>query len=117
MPQMLAICGLDCATCPAYIAHSTNDNTLREKTAKQWAQDYKAPFTPEMIDCVGCTVVDGPHIGHCAECQIRICGLKKKEKNCGHCAEYPCAVISTFIENVPPAKANLEAVKKNLNRL
>jgi len=112
--QLLAICGLDCATCPAHVAHMTNDQALREKTAVQWSKDYGAAFTPEMIDCVGCTVTGGPHIGHCAECEMRKCGLLKKMENCGRCAEYPCAVISKFIENVPPAKANLEAVRASI---
>jgi hypothetical protein len=117
MSQLLAICGLDCATCPAFIAHNTRDRALQEKTAKEWAQQFKFDFTPEMIDCVGCTVEAGPHIGHCAECEIRTCGLRKKEKNCGHCTEYPCALISKFIDNVPPAKTNLEAVRKSLKQL
>lgn len=111
MSELLAICGLDCAACPAYIAHNTLDRALQEKTAKEWAQQFKFDFTPEMIDCVGCTVAGGPHIGHCAECEMRKCGLEKKVQNCAYCAEYPCAVIGKFIENVPPAKANLEEVR------
>ncbi|MCU0606555.1 MAG: DUF3795 domain-containing protein [Candidatus Edwardsbacteria bacterium] len=112
MPQLLAICGLDCATCPACISHDTHDRALQERTAAQWTKDYGAAFTPEMIDCVGCTVAAGPHIGHCAECEMRTCGLAKKVENCALCAEYPCALIGKFIENVPPAKANLDAVRK-----
>ena len=111
MPKLLAICGLDCATCPAYIAHNTHDRALQEKTAKEWAVQFTFDFTPEMIDCVGCTAAGGPHIGHCAECEMRKCGLSKKVDNCAHCAEYPCAVISKFTANVPPAKANLEEVR------
>ncbi|MDI6739700.1 MAG: DUF3795 domain-containing protein [Candidatus Edwardsbacteria bacterium] len=116
MPKMLAICGLDCAVCPAFIAHKTNDQELREKTAIQWSKDYGADIKPQDVNCVGCVVAEGVHVGHCFECEMRKCGQGKKVKNCAHCAEYPCAVISKFIENVPPAKANLEEVRASLKK-
>ena len=36
MKKLIAICGLDCETCDARIAILTDDNALREKTAKAW---------------------------------------------------------------------------------
>jgi hypothetical protein len=107
----IAMCGLDCAVCPAYIVHDTGDLVLREKTAREWKEQYGADITPEMVDCVGCTVAEGVHIGHCFECEIRKCGLGKKVENCAVCLDFPCAVVSGFIEKVPPAKANLENIR------
>jgi hypothetical protein len=107
----IAMCGLDCAVCPAYIVHDTGDLVLREKTAREWKEQYGADITPEMVDCVGCTVAEGVHIGHCFECEIRKCGLGKKVENCAFCLDFPCAVVSGFIEKVPPAKANLENIR------
>ncbi len=54
MNKMIAFCGLDCEKCDAYLATVTNDNALREKTAKLWAEMNNAPITPEMINCMGC---------------------------------------------------------------
>lgn len=73
----IAICGLDCSVCPAYVVHQTGDAALREKTAEEWKKQYGAEITPEMVDCAGCTVLEGPHIGYCFECEIRKCGLEK----------------------------------------
>jgi hypothetical protein len=47
---------------------------------------------------------------------MRKCGLSKKVDNCALCAEYPCAIISKFTANVPPAKANLEEVRASLKK-
>jgi hypothetical protein len=111
MKPTYAMCGLDCSICPAFIARKTNDQALREKTAVQWSKDYHVEFKPKMVNCDGCTAIGGVHIGHCAECEIRICALAKGVRNCALCAEYPCPTISAFIAKVPPAKENLEKIR------
>ncbi len=109
--KMLGMCGLDCATCPAFTAHKTNDQALRVKTAEEWSKQFGVQMKPEAVNCVGCLKPEGPKIGHCAECEIRKCGVAKKVKNCGLCKDYPCDKISNFLAQVPPAKANLEEVR------
>ena len=47
MKQLIAICGIDCEHCDAYIATKNNDQALREKTAKLWAELNNAPILPE----------------------------------------------------------------------
>ncbi len=110
--KTLAMCGLDCAACPAFIARKTDDQALRVKTAAEWSKQFNVALKPEDINCVGCLKVKGVHIGHCAECEIRKCGLARKVANCALCDDYPCEKIATFIANVPPAKANLEEVRR-----
>ena len=110
--EIIAFCGLDCGTCPAYRAHVTDDWALREATAKEWSTAYGFDAKPEMIDCVGCTVVEGVHIGHCFECAIRKCGLGRGVANCALCEAFEgCAIIGDFLAKVPHAKANLEKVR------
>src|SRR4030042_739634 len=99
MTKMLSMCGLDCAACPAFIAHQTNDEALREKTAAEWSQQFHVEFKPADINCVGCLTVQGAHIGHCSECEIRKCGLPRKVNNCALCSDYPCQTISNFLAN------------------
>ncbi len=110
--KTLAMCGLDCAACPAYVAYRTNDQALREKTAAEWSKQFRHEIKPAEINCVGCLKTKGVQISHCAECEIRKCGLARKVKNCAMCKDYPCDKISKFIANVPPAKANLEEVRR-----
>lgn len=49
MKKMIAYCGLDCEKCDAYIATINDDQKLREKTAKLWAELNNAPILPEQI--------------------------------------------------------------------
>lgn len=46
MKNLIAICGLDCETCDARIATLTDDDALREKTAKAWSEMNHALITP-----------------------------------------------------------------------
>ncbi len=110
--KMLAMCGLDCTACPAMIARRTDDQALRVKTAAEWSQQFNVALKPEDINCVGCLKVKGVHISHCAECEIRQCGLARKVANCALCPDYPCDKIASFLANVPPAKANLEELRR-----
>jgi len=110
--ENISICGLDCATCPAFTAHITDDWGLREATAKEWSKAYGFECKPEMIDCVGCTTVDGVHVGHCYECAMRKCGLGHGAANCAVCEAFEsCSLIGDFIAKVPQAKANLEKIR------
>jgi len=111
MAKKIAFCGLDCAECPALLAYLTNDQALREKAAREWSAQFGADIPPGQINCVGCTETEGVHIGHCAECKIRVCGLGKGVANCALCADYPCELIAGFIAKVPPARANLEEIR------
>ena len=54
MKRFIAICGLDCEKCDAFIATKNDDQALREKTAKLWAELNNAPILPEHINCNGC---------------------------------------------------------------
>ncbi len=113
MNKIIAVCGLDCAACPAYIASMNNDDALRKKTAAEWSKMYNFNCTPEMVNCHGCLATDGVQIGHCAECGMRLCAMKKGHATCASCNEYEsCAQLQDFLKNVPEAKKNLEALRR-----
>jgi hypothetical protein len=112
MAKMFAMCGLDCAACPAFLAYQTDDKALREKTAAEWSQQFHVELKPADINCVGCVKTKGVHIGHCGECEIRRCGLAHQVKSCALCDDYPCETIGKFLADVPPAKANLEEIRR-----
>ena len=91
----LAMCGLDCNSCAAFIATKNNDDSLREKTAREWTERYRKsgrnrpPIKAEDINCKGC-LSDGPIYLYCKKCKIRQCGLAKKITNCRECLSYRC---------------------------
>ena len=109
MRNMIAYCGQDCEKCDAYLATINDDQALREKTAKQWAELNHAPILPEHINCLGCRT-DGVKTVFCDSlCEIRQCVLKKGVTTCGDCPNMDeCQTASTIIANNPDALQNLK---------
>ncbi len=113
MAEMFGMCGLDCAACPAQIAYKADDDALRAQTAAEWSKQFGVEIKPEDINCVGCLTLEGPHIGHCSQCEMRKCGLARNLTSCGLCDDYPCETLAKFLDQVPPARANLETLRQS----
>jgi len=112
MTNLIAACGLDCSKCDAYVATQANDQIALEQTAAKWRVEFSAPtITAANILCDGC-MIGGRTIGHCAECGIRLCVIERGLENCAACPDYGCATLSTFLKNVPQARANLEMLRQ-----
>ncbi len=109
MKNRIAFCGLDCETCDAYLATIHDDQALREKTAKLWAELNHAPILPEHINCEGCRV-DGIKTVYCdSPCAIRQCALKKGVATCGDCPELEtCQTVGAILSNDPAALKHLK---------
>lgn len=112
----ISICGLNCSVCPAFLAYKNNDQDLRVKTAKAWAQEFHDPSVkPEHINCLGCLSAKQPIYKHCLECGVRLCGLTKKVKSCGYCAAYnTCPKIANLHQYIPEAKVVCDRIKKSV---
>ena len=108
MRNLIAICGLDCEKCDAYIATKNNDQTLREKTAKLWSDLNNTPILPEHINCEGCRM-DGKKTVYCDNlCVIRQCALKKGVTTCGDCTEMEqCPKVGAIFAHNLQARENL----------
>ena len=109
MKNMIGCCGLDCEQCDAYLATINDDQKLREKTAKLWAELNNAPILPEHINCQGCRV-EGVKTVFCKSlCGIRQCALKKGVATCGDCSHLEsCPTVGAILENNPSALKNLK---------
>jgi len=109
MNKMIAYCGLDCEKCDAHIATVNNDDALREKTAKLWAEINHAPITADMINCMGCRT-EGVKTPFCdSMCGIRKCALEKGLETCGSCPDLDrCRTVKMVLDNSDDARANLE---------
>ena len=115
MEPLIAVCGLLCSDCPAYLATQADDQAALEKVAAQWRQEYNFPtLTLASVICDGC-VTEGRKCSHCGDCQIRACGLGRGVANCAYCADYAtCAQIAGFFQMVPAARATLDSVRAAL---
>lgn len=109
MKNMIGYCGLDCEKCDAYIATVNDDQALREKTAKTWADLNNALILPEHINCEGCRMNGAKTVFCDSLCEIRKCALKKGVTTCGDCRELEiCSTVGTIIENNPSVMKNLK---------
>jgi len=108
MKELIACCGIDCESCDARIATITNDNALREETAKKWSSMFKSSdIMAETINCMGCRT-QGVKIGHWNDCEIQKCVHEKGYQTCGDCTELDtCQIVNFVLQNVPGAKENL----------
>lgn len=109
MKEMIAYCGLDCEKCDAYIATINDDQKLREKTAKLWAELNNAPILPEHINCQGCRG-EGIKTVFCnSMCGIRQCAMRKGVATCGDCSDLEsCSAVGAILESDPSALNNLK---------
>ena len=114
MKKLIAVCGLDCEKCDAYIATKNDDQALREKTAQLWAELNNAPILPEHINCDGCRM-NGRKTVFCDHlCQIRQCASSKGFETCGECPDKDtCPKVSAIWQHNPQAKENLTSNKHN----
>ena len=112
MKRIVSSCGLICSECPAFLAHSTDDNDLRERTAKMWSDFYKAHITPDMINCEGCHS-NGILFNHCNECSIRQCCHERQYNTCAECNDYICPdKLKPLLDAVPEAKEELDKLRQ-----
>ena len=112
MVTLIAACGLECAKCDSYIATQANDLTALAAIAEKWTREYNAPgLTAANVQCDGCMTA-GRKIGRCSECQIRLCAIERGLPNCAVCPDYACEKLTAFLQQVPPAYANLEEIRK-----
>ncbi len=111
MTDMIAYCGLDCLTCPAFIAMKEDDDEKRKATAEMWSKMYKAEIKPEDINCTGCHST-GIVFSHCNECPIRPCAQDKKLQNCAYCDDFTCEKLEGLLKYAPEARTKLEKIRK-----
>lgn len=108
MKNLIACCGLDCENCDARKATINNDDALREKTARLWAEMNNAPIKAEHINCMGCRV-DGVKYLYCGElCPVRKCVADKGYATCADCSGIDtCELVGEIFRNAAEARNNL----------
>jgi hypothetical protein len=115
MGQIIAVCGLDCAACEAYIATQAKDEAAKEKVAAKWRAEYGNPKADAAyVTCDGCLAESGVLSGHCLECEPRLCAVGRGLSNCAECPDYNCEKISGLLKYMPEAKIRLDGIHAGL---
>ncbi|MBP5357496.1 MAG: DUF3795 domain-containing protein [Clostridia bacterium] len=109
MNKMIAICGLNCEKCDAYLATKNNDEKLREITAKKWSELNGVDIQPKDINCEGCRA-NGVKTVYCENlCEIRQCALSKGIQTCKECSNIKiCQKLAPIISTSKEARKNLK---------
>jgi hypothetical protein len=116
MNKIIAMCGLVCDDCIAFIATQKDDDEMRKKVVEAWSTEDEM-LKLEDVDCDGC--INGRRLhSFCAICDVRMCGLQKKVDNCAHCNEFPCGRIEKHWGELSTvsgkkAKTNLLEIREN----
>jgi hypothetical protein len=114
LKEMIAVCGLDCSKCGAFLATQENDDQKRAEVAQDWSKRFKIDIKPEDINCQGCQSIGELVLNYCKVCEIRKCGKEKGLENCGYCGEYPCRKLDFIISNNLDAKSRLDKINSSL---
>ncbi|TFH23087.1 DUF3795 domain-containing protein [Candidatus Bathyarchaeota archaeon] len=61
--SLIGYCGNNCGECKAFVATKNNSVGMEKLVAEEWSKSYGYEMKSEDINCVGCVVVEGPHIG------------------------------------------------------
>ena len=113
----IAYCGLDCEECPVLVATRTNDDRLREKTARDWEKNYaeyigKDHLESSEMNCEGCRS-ESLRFAGCAHCPIRACAVAKSFEGCWACDSYEaCGMIQGFHSHSQAARENTVRMRR-----
>ncbi|MDM8159833.1 DUF3795 domain-containing protein [Labilibaculum sp. K2S] len=110
----IAYCGVNCSTCPAYVATQKDQDNVRIKIAKLWS-DQENQYDACEITCKGCHEPWGKKFRHCAECQVRACARKKFYSTCAECSEYPCSKLNDLLQTLDEkiSRIDLDELRRN----
>ncbi len=120
--NLVGACGIYCGICPSYINKQGEDKQIKMRLEKgssglvrsdlKWFVDFM-----NKQRCDGC-LSGGKLAGHCQNCDIRLCALKKeKTARCTDCKELPCDQFTKLVnmgnyEHRKEYQANLIKLKK-----
>jgi hypothetical protein len=113
---MLACCGLQCDTCPIFLATLEKDKPkqveMRKSIAKECRKHYNMQIQPEEItDCDGCISETERIFSGCSNCKIRKCAQAKNLKSCAYCSDFICDKLKEMFALDPEAKIRLVEIR------
>jgi hypothetical protein len=118
---MIAYCGIDCASCPAYrfprLGEKLHMKGLFQAMLKRGMKSKGLAMPDGDVICDGCTTIDARCLKPCLECAVRCCAMETGIENCAHCPKYPCDRLRgvwqiTVFKDAQPRLEKLHAARK-----
>ena len=112
-----AFCGLQCKTCPIYMAtietEPTKQTKMRLEIAEECSRLYGISYKLEDINnCDGCKANTGRLFSGCSNCEIRKCATRKNIPNCAYCKDFACKELLILFNLDPDAQKRLEEIHR-----
>ena len=110
-----AACGINCNTCPVFIATVNNDFEPLRDFAALGRKKWNVPESLFMeMRCWGCQQDEKPRSEHCTICETRKCAHSKGYENCAWCKEFEhCTILQEQNDSaIQPSRINLLALRK-----
>lgn len=111
MTEAIAFCGLECGSCPAYIATQSGDTVALAGVAARWSSETDMQIAADSILCDGCKSGSTRINTFCAFCGIRECAVRRGFDTCARCEAYPCEKLLDFQPFRSEGKANLDRLR------
>jgi hypothetical protein len=111
MNELIAFCGLDCATCEAYRVTQAEDEPGKLALLEKWRVEYQSPeMEISAVTCDGChaTVRLG---GYSSQCGVRACAIACGYQTCADCPDYACETLEAILSMAPQARSNLDSIR------
>ena len=113
---MLAYCGLQCDSCPIFLATIEPDKVkqqnMRKSIVKDCLENYNMNISLEDVsNCDGCTSDSGRIFSECSKCKIRKCVQTKNLESCAYCEEFACSKLDELFDMDPSAKVRLVEIR------
>ena len=94
MVNLIAYCGINCATCPLYKATLNNDITKKQELAIKWGQLYNRSIDIRDMECCGCKTKKRFSLSD--KCDIAYCNISRDIDTCTQCSLHSCDRIKQF---------------------
>ncbi|MHA2060380.1 MAG: DUF3795 domain-containing protein, partial [Candidatus Ranarchaeia archaeon] len=96
MREQIAMCGVNCSTCPSY-RENLQTETDQQECSDGWHKYLGFRLSPSRIlQCDGCLIPndENPVRYFKNGCYIRKCGEKNGVSTCAHCSGFPCEDVT-----------------------
>ena len=108
MDKLIAYCGINCKSCPLYIATKNDDIVVKQELSLKWGKLYNRSFDIENMSCHGCK--SGKKFFLSEQCDITTCNTVKGIETCKQCTNHPCDRIEKFYAWQKNNKTDVEIV-------
>jgi len=117
LSQISSYCGLECKTCPIYLATIETEPIKQTKMRLEIAEDcsrlYGISYKLEDINNRdGCKANTGRLFSGCSNCEIRKCAIRKNIPNCAYCKDFACKELLILFNLDPDAQKRLEEIHR-----